>query len=472
MGDGPDYMDLPISVLPVCATVWPRSGRGNWDVIEDLTGAGLDRLAAAALAGDTIWIETEAEVRDESESQSTWLEGEYPVWQALPTPRLYWSRMDDVLAAVRLPSPALDPIDDAQGPSKLLRTLPFVYTRGAFGTVRDALFDDGVVEELQRAAGDDPLTAFPTAGFVPDDRQSAIGRVRYTVLHATFCVIGSTVVSVRLPDTFCPRRAGNGGSAGRRTLVPADVLTRFLPDGRTPRAREVAEAVGMHQATSARAVAARIRDGLEKAEDLARELNDDAPTERKDSKQDKPPLKEKVIGTAKTIDELAEIGHLLDRNLSTILRRFGDEISAAPAAVQALVPPEVKRRYEFALDNIHALHEDCRLASQTVRHELVVFEQSQREQFQFVSAALASAFLIPTLMASVLGVNLGIPGEHSRVGFIAFVVAIGGLALVGYSALKTAQADHWSPPPGRLRMHVGAAVAILVALVIALLLVS
>jgi hypothetical protein len=76
------------------------------------------------------------------------------------------------------------------------------------------------------------------------------------------------------------------------------------------------------------------------------------------------------------------------------------------------------------------------------------------------------------LIASVLGVNLGVPGEHSRAGFVAFVLAIGGLAVVGYSALRTADKHNWSPPRDQVRAQVAIAIAILVALVIVLLLVS
>ena len=186
----------------------------------------------------------------------------------------------------------------------------------------------------------------------------------------------------------------------------------------------------------------------------------------------RPKLKEDVTQKAGVIDGLADVAHQLDRHLSTILRRFSGEISGAPAAAQELVPPETKRRYGFALDNVHALHDDCRLASQTVRHELMAYEQAQREHFQFIAAVLASIVLIPTLIASVLGVNLGVPGENSRAGFIAFVLAIGGLAVVGYSALHTADEHNWSPPRDQVRAQIAIAIALRGALVIVLLVVG
>jgi hypothetical protein len=459
-------MDMPIPVLPVCATIWPAGGRGEWEVVEDLTArSGLERLGAG---GGTVWVETRVDVDVDDEGQRKWLEGEYPVWSALPTPRIYWRPMQGVLEELGLQAPSLQRVDGEPASSGLLRALPFAYSRGAFGTVRDALSEQWVVDELERAASQDPLTAFPSAGFKPGNSESDSAEILYTVLRATVGVVGDTVVSVRLPDTFCPALAEGRAHVSPRKLVPADVLTRFLPQGRTASGREVAEAIGMHQATSARAVAFRIRERLEGVERLAEQLGDENALDS----DEKPQFKVRVDEEGKKIDALAEVAQQLDRTLSTILRRFSGEISGAPEAVQELVPSETKRRYRFALDNVRALHDDCRLASQIVRHELASYENSQRDRFQFIAAVLASVVLIPTLIASILGVNLGVPGEHSQVGFVAFVLAIGGLCAVGYSALRTAEEYHWSPPSNQLRRQLGIAAAILIALVIALLLVS
>jgi hypothetical protein len=458
---------MPVPVLPVCATIWPEGGRGEWEVVEDLTDpSALERLRAVA-EGGTVWVETQVDV-DGDEGQRKWLEGEYPVWEALPTPRLYWRPMREVLEALGLQAPSPQRLDDEAAPSRLLHALPFAYSRGAFGTVRDALSERWVVDELERLAGGDPLTAFPSAGFRPGNSESDGAEVLYTVLHATVGVVGNTVVSTRLPDTFCPVLAKKRAHVLQQKLVPADVLTRFLPQGRTASGREVAEAIGMHQATSARAVAFRIRERLEGVEELAEQLGDENALDG----DEKPRFKLRVDEEAKKVDALAEVAQQLDRTLSTILRRFSGKISGAPEAVQQLAPPETKRRYSFALDNVRALHDDCRLASQIVSHQLARYEHSQRERFQFITAVLASVILIPTLIASILGVNLGVPGEHSQVGFVAFVVAIAGLCAVGYSALRTADKYHWSPPSSQLSRQLGMAVAILVALMIVLLLVS
>lgn len=425
---------------------------------------------------------------DKSGDQREWLEGEYPVWHALPTPSIDWSAAEGALAALGLPAPSVER-DDECGEARLLRSLPLAYSRGTFGTVRDVLCEARIVDQLQQAAGGAPLTSFPTAGFAPVDSDPQ-GHVGYTVLRTAFGVIGDTVVSVRLPDTQCPTRPDSDEPAPRPALVDAGVLTRFLPQGRTPSGREVAEAVGMHQATSARAVAAEIRRRLEEQEERAAELNtekepkDEEDEERERSEEEaskqvrtegkssQQELKEEVEQAVKRIDELADIAHQLDRNLSTILRRFSGELPDAPPGARELVPPETRRRYEFALDNIHILQEGCRLGAQAVRHELVVYEQSQRERFQFVAAVLASIVLIPTLIASVFGVNLGVPGEGSGPGFVAFLAAMIGLGFVGYSALDKADDQHWHAPLSEFRWQIAWAGTILVALVAVLLWVS
>lgn len=218
-------------------------------MVEDLTDrSALERLQTTA-EGGTVWVETRVDV-DGDEGQRKWLEGEYPVWQALPTPRLYWRPMREVLEALGLQAPSLQRVDGESAPSRLLHALPFAYSRGAFGTVRDALCEQWVVDELERMAEEGRLTAFPSAGFKPGNSESDSAEVLYTVLHATVGVVGNTVVSARLPDTFCPVLAEGRAHVSPRKLVPADVLTRFLPQGRIASGREVAEAIGMHQATS------------------------------------------------------------------------------------------------------------------------------------------------------------------------------------------------------------------------------
>lgn len=444
-----------IPVNPVCATYWGSEGEASCEVIEDLSdGKGLRRLRAAATNHNTVWLETRLDGLDEK--QRTWLEGEYDVWAALPTPAMDWEPAKPALKALCLDAPTPLRTDGDEPQDRLLRALPYAYTRGAFGTTRDAFSEERVAGQLSRLADEGVLTTFPTAGFVPS--HTANGDSHYTILHATLGVIGRVVISVRLPDAFCPEAADTRRYVPPQRLVPADVLARFLPLRRMATGREVAEAIGMHQATSARAVASKIRAGLKDAEELAASLND-SEAERRPRQ---PELRKQVVRAGKTIDELSEVAHQLDRNLATILRRFGREVPHAPWATRELVPPEVERRYRFALDNVRSLHEDCRLASQVVRQEVTVYEHAQRDHFQFIAALIASIVLIPTLLASLFGVNLGIPGEHDSRGFWVFMAVIVAWSVEAYVALKRAQRRGWhlSWPEGLLLF----AIAVLLAL--------
>lgn len=439
MGGRPGELESPIYVRPVCVTYWDGANSGAWESVDPGDTDRLRPLADVIAGGGTAWIE--ARLDGLSKEQCTWLEGEYDIWAALPTPVMDWSPMRTTLDAVGLEPPTPHRKEGEPGVQRLLRALPYAYTRGAFGTVRDALSEDRAVLELVRAVRGGPLTTFPTAGFVPGKGGAHGGTARYTVLHATIGVLGGVVVSIRLPDAFCPPGTDDRGHTSPEMLVPVDVLTRFLPLRRMATGREVAEAIGMHQATSARAVASEIRERLKETERVAGSLNADDTSSGRN-----PKLKAEVMKAVETIDGLTEVANQLDRNLSTILRRFSGEIPDAAEATRQLVPPEVERRYRFALDNVHALREDCRLAAQVARQALAVYEQAQREHFQFIAALLASIILIPTLVAGVFGANLNIPARKDPQGFLYFLLVIIALAGIGLFVMRSAKKHHWAPP--------------------------
>jgi Mg2+ and Co2+ transporter CorA len=167
------------------------------------------------------------------------------------------------------------------------------------------------------------------------------------------------------------------------------------------------------------------------------------------------------VEDAAMIDKLTEIAHLLDRHISTLLRRFSGRIPDAPRPARELVPPEVERRYRFALDNVHALHQECRLSSQVTVQALMVYEQKRHERFQFIAALLASVVLIPTLFASLFGVNFNVPAQNNKHGFLAFLVVIGVSGVVAYIALKRAQQRDWKLAR-RERIWLGIAAGIVV----------
>jgi Mg2+ and Co2+ transporter CorA len=145
------------------------------------------------------------------------------------------------------------------------------------------------------------------------------------------------------------------------------------------------------------------------------------------------------------MEKLSEITHQLDQQVARILRRFGGKVVDAPAPAKELVPREVKRRYRFALDDVRQLRDDCELVSEMVGETLARYDREQRERFQHIAAVLGACVLIPTLIASLFGVNFGVPGKENLSSFIAFVVAMFFLAGTGIFALLRAQKRDWHP---------------------------
>ncbi len=68
---------------------------------------------------------------------------------------------------------------------------------------------------------------------------------------------------------------------------------------------------------------------------------------------------------------------------------------------------------------------NCRLASQAIGHAITTADQADRERFHFVAAVLASAILVPTLVASIYGANVALPAKDSWRGFIALMLPSG-----------------------------------------------
>lgn len=455
-----------IPVCPVGGAYWTTGDRPGFEPVSDPDDEEqLAALTAAWTDDRTVWLE--ARLDEVGEDQTTWLEGEYPIWEGMPTPIFDWTPMERLLGAVGLSPPSPSRTNTDSGPDRLLRALPYAYNRGAFGTARDVLDEEALLGPLL-AAPDRRITAFPTAGFIPGELRPRQRDVAwYTVVHATVAVLGRVVMLLRLPNSACPAEARRPPIDPEERLACIPLLERFLPMQRMATGREIAEAFGMRQATTARAIAAGIRRDLKDHEEVATALNADD-DERKEGpgKWEGMPRarlrREAAIAVAE-IDGIAEISQLLDRNLATIARRCGGAMPEIAEVASELVPPEVNRRYRFALENVHALHNDCRLSAQALRQALASYEQSQREHFQFIAALLASIVLIPTLIAGVFGTNLELPAQHDPTGFPIFLAVLAGLALVGYVAVRNARKHDWEPPPWNLRLALLAVLLILSA---------
>jgi hypothetical protein len=105
--------------------------------------------------------------------------------------------------------------------------------------------------------GDDvPLRFFPTVAFDPIKDSDP---PRFWVVRATVAVIDDVVVTVRLPDLGSTGRDGEFVYEPRGRL---DVAQRYFPMAHDLIADDVAEAIGLQQASTARAVSEVVRTRL------------------------------------------------------------------------------------------------------------------------------------------------------------------------------------------------------------------
>jgi hypothetical protein len=516
-----------IYVRPLSVSFWEGTER---QLIEDLTNCE-EVLKDAVQSKHTVWIKARLDGLDEKERK--WFDGSLEAWEPLGgTPTVCWEEMESILRAVDLEPPESAPTEDEEVAAKLLRAIPYLYVQGAFATIRDVFSSGG---SARRAKG---LAAFPLVGFNPVDPDSEQSDVGYTMVRTMVGVVEKrVVVTIRLPDIPCAESDEDLAVIGSDTSK-LDVPDRFFPLLKEPDGLDVATAIGIHQATTARAVGKRIRDQLDIRERRARALNnrredqplagqDKVETDRRRGLADRrkrdsvppkwrrglrrgggnrrkepanrrtgpvdrrsrdvgPPgegrdrrqgpddqrkitdaqLRKDVISAGPEISRLSEITHRLDQQLARIMRRFG----GSPADAQRfgsdderLVPQEVRLRYKFALDDIRQLRDDCHLASQTVNEALTAFEHDQRERLQFVAALLASAVLIPTLIAGVFGANFDVPANEDPAGFPAFLGVVVLLAVISLLTLRMARKHDWHPSPKKYLLPGLAAGAIVLA---------
>jgi CorA-like Mg2+ transporter protein len=422
-----------------------------------------------------------------------WYGGSYNVWEpadeSVGGRPADWTEISPVLKSVGLPSLTGESDNSRIVESSLLRAIPYVFTRGVFGTIRDVLSDSSMLtddrdEDADEHSGD-RWTVFPTVGFYPfdeesndsvdegsdrlppdgDDGEAIDGNScrtspAYTTIRTMVGVVGRVVVTVRLPDALCAARVDAEQWRTISAAKPLKVPRRFFPQNKVPRGREVAEAIGIHQAATVRAVANRVRDQLMSSQSLAKQLR------RSDGRQSakRRKLRKKVVSASKETDQLAEIVSQLDQRISRLLRRFGGEMKGAPPPAAELVPCEVEKGYRYALDEVKSLHREQRRTSQAVTDALSIYDQDKRERFQHVAAMLASLVLIPTLFASLFGVNFGFPAKDDTNGFWVFLGVIAAWLVEAYFLLKRAQKRDWYLSKGEYTFS--AAVALITALVI------
>ena len=403
----------PSGVKLRCAriVVW-NDGRPSHVDPADLPSECIERAAATA---QPIWVQLLLPWL--SEDQQAWFEGSVDPWQELEEPGLDWTDVRGVLDAVGIGSSALDPYE-----RRLLERLPYLYGRGVARVAR----------EVWGARSDAPaqLRFFPTVAFRP----KAEDPPRFWTVRATVGVIRNVVVTVRLPDLWWNDESERFDYTRADTL---DVARRFFPSTDDLTADDVAEAIGLQQASTARAVSENIRTRLTKIERASRqELRSGGRRDRK-AKHD----------NASRVIDMTDTLYQLDRQLERLLRRV--ELNASDVVGQA-GSSDIAVRYRFALDELRSLEGNGRLASEAIR----TAEQAEREHFEFVAAIIASVILVPTLVATIYGANVKLPARDSWAGFAALVgciIACVVLALLFVRKALPREAGHGAPVFGGIR---------------------
>jgi hypothetical protein len=507
---------------PIRATLWSKAGGQGKATAKDPNRARYDirtfdlrsKCEWAKLedafdpsSQNTVWLETSLEdlqedeptkrdddnssVKLSDEDELAWYGGSYNVWKpadkSIGARPIGWAEMIQLLESVGLE----EPTDGDTVNSSLLRAIPYVFTRGAFGTVRDVLSglnkttDDA--DEDTHEVSSDRWTVFPAVGFHPltkndteaaDERSGHPDRDQdgadaandnsdpnrtvpaYTTIRTMVGVVGQVVITVRLRDVVCAAGPDAEQLGPTNEPKPLEVPRRFFPQSKVPRAREIAEAIGIHQAATVRAVANQVRDRLATSQVLAKRLRHSDITHDLERRK----LRKSVVSASKEVDQLAEIVVQLDQRISRLLRRLGGKVAGAPKPATELVPPEVEKGYRHALDEVKSLHREHRRTSQALTDALSIYDQDKRESFQHIAAILASLVLIPTLFASLFGVNFNVPANEEQNGFWVFVGVIAAWIAEALVVLKRAHDQDWYLPKREYILF--AVIALVIAIMI------
>jgi CorA-like Mg2+ transporter protein len=320
--------------------------------------------------------------------EQSWFEGSVDPWDDPDAPEIDWSGVDGVLDTVGIGRATLERAD-----RDLLERLPDLYGRGVARVAREVWGPD--------AGTDISLRFFPTVAFRPIKGSDP---PRFWIVRATVGVIGDVVVTVRLPDLHTSDEQGVFDYEPRGRL---EVARRYFAVADDLTADDVAEAIGLQQASTARAVSELVRSRLTHIE---RESRAESRRKRKAELED-----------TRRVIEMTDTLHQLDRQLERLLRRV--ELNASDVIGRSGTS-DIAVRYRFALDELRSLEGNGRLASQAIT-------QAERERFERVGATLASVILVPTLLASIYGANVKLPARDTWGGFALLIVAIVALAALG-----------------------------------------
>jgi len=426
----PHEVDGRIPLRWICATV---PAGDDYELLDDLNSpAACRRLEHAARDHQPIWLELGIPEHDEiratlaeresedvdvwAQRAQDWLQGTLDAWVKMPVPIVDWSNVAPVLKAIGLPAPQTPTNRTAQPEIRFLEALPHLYGRGVARTERELLGGGGSL---------DATLLFPTVGFLPDDTEPDPTPEFWTV-RASVGVIRNLVITVRLPDALC---SGERSPDYRSGVARLGVKKRYLPFGRDADEQDIAEGIGIYQAATLQAVVETIREQLGRFESGSRDLVASAGSRDRDAEGESPihELEDRLEGVV----TLTETAHQLDRHVASVLRRFGD----SGKENDQLVPRDIRLRYGFAIDQLTSLREELRLARTALSDRISAAEQKAREQFQGLAALIASAILVPGLIAAVYSTDVKLPAEESWTGFAMLLLLIIGLALFGLWAV-------------------------------------
>jgi CorA-like Mg2+ transporter protein len=352
-------------------------GRPSWIDQEDLR---------AYHVGNPTWVQLA--LPRLSYSQQRWFEGSVDPWEDPDAPEIDWSDVDGVLDTVGIGRTTLERAD-----RELLERLPDLYGRGVARVAREVWGAE--------ADANISLRFFPTVAFRPIHGSDP---PRFWIVRATVGVIGDVVVTVRLPDL---KTSDEQGVFDYETRGRLEVARRYFPVADDLTADDVAEAIGLQQASTARAVSELVRTRLTRIE---RESRAEGRRKRQAELED-----------ARRVVEMSDTLYQLDRQLERLLRRV--ELNASDVIGRSGTS-DIAVRYRFALDELRSLEGNGRLAAQAIA-------QAERERFERIGATLASVILVPTLLASIYGANVKLPARDTWEGFVVLVVAIVALAAFG-----------------------------------------
>jgi hypothetical protein len=241
-------------------------------------------------------------------------------------------------------------------------------------------------------------------------------------------VIRNVVVTVRLPDLWWNDEKCDGDEQGAFDYTPGGplgVAQRFFPVADDLTADDVAEAIGLQQASTARAVSERVRTRLTKIERASRGEAGDGTLRGQTTN----------LAHARQVIDMTDTLYQLDRQLERLLRRV--EVNASDVVGRSS-SSDIAVRYRFALDELRSLEGNGGLASQAISQAIARADQAEHERFEFVAAALASVILLPTLAATIYGANVALPAKNNWEGFIVMMLVIIAFAVLGLFTIAKA----------------------------------